>query len=194
MVASVQISQDVSDVVLVARVGVKDQSAFDALYSRHVRPVAWMARSLLPSGQSAEDAVQEAFLILWKKAGRITLEGDSVLPWLLGVCRIECRSILSKTRRDDMKGQENTPDVISTEMSLEDQAIQAEAMERIEVLVERMSDTDQAIYRLCLVKELSYESAAKELGITHGAVRNRLSRLKNRLRGHYQNHGTGAPE
>jgi RNA polymerase sigma-70 factor (ECF subfamily) len=192
LVDSVQLSQSLCDEVLTARVGAQDQEAFDELYQRYVRPVAWMARSLLPSAQSAEDAVQETFLILWKKAGRIVLEGESVLPWLLGVCRIESRSILSKTGREDLMGEENTPGRASTNKSPEDRAIEVEALDRIELLVDRMSVTDQAIYRLCLVKELSYESAAKELGITHGAVRNRLSRLKARLRGHHQPHGTGA--
>lgn len=194
MAASVQLSQGVSDAVLTASVGIRDRSAFDELYRRHVRPVAWMARSLLPSGHSAEDAVQETFLVLWKKAARIAVEGDSVLPWLLGVCRIECRSILSKTALEDLNGDGNSPEVVSPEISPEERAIQAEAIARVKQLVERMSETDQAIYRLCLVKELSYKRTAAELGITHGAVRNRLSRLKTRLRSHLTPRGRGLSE
>jgi RNA polymerase sigma-70 factor (ECF subfamily) len=41
---------------------------------------------------------------------------------------------------------------------------------------------DQEIFWLCLVGDLSYKQAARQLGISHGSVRNRLSRLKARLR------------
>ncbi len=41
---------------------------------------------------------------------------------------------------------------------------------------------DQEIFWLCVVGDLSYKQAARQLGISHGSVRNRLSRLKARLR------------
>lgn len=48
--------------------------------------------------------------------------------------------------------------------------------------VDGLSLTDQTLYYLCIDEGVSYQKAADSLGITHGAVRNRLSRLKHALR------------
>ncbi|MDI3213548.1 sigma-70 family RNA polymerase sigma factor [Arthrobacter sp. AL12] len=194
MADSAEELQGFDDLALLERVGQRDQVAFDVLYSRYVRPVAWMARSMLRSSQSAEDAAQATFLVLWRKAGRIKIEGCSLLPWLLGVCRIECRSMLRKDHSLDRRGMEVARERPSDGPSPEELAIESEMVHMIDLYVARMSDIDRCIYRLCLVKEVSYEDAAKELGITHGAVRNRLSRLKAGLRRHLPSQGTEAPK
>ena len=45
-----------------------------------------------------------------------------------------------------------------------------------------LSDTDREILRLCAAEGYAYSAAAEHLGIPHGAVRNRLSRIRTRLR------------
>ncbi|HEU5222197.1 MAG TPA: sigma-70 family RNA polymerase sigma factor [Candidatus Lumbricidophila sp.] len=174
--------EGLSDSALTTRVGHREHGAFDVLYRRYARPVAWTARSLLSSAIAAEDATQSTFVVFWKKAARITLEGDSLLPWLIGVCRLECRTILAKgavlARATPIDGIE----LASSELGPEAVAEQNEWVQAANQEVARMSEIDQQIYRLCVLKELSYELAARELGVTHGVIRNRLSRLRARLR------------
>jgi len=45
-----------------------------------------------------------------------------------------------------------------------------------------LSPLDRDIFRLCAAEGYAYEAAAAELGVTHGVVRNRLSRIRTRLR------------
>ena len=66
--------------------------------------------------------------------------------------------------------------------SPESLAIADEAMRSIHAIMATQPVVDQQIFELCLVDDLSYEQAASRLGITHATVRNRLSRLKGRLR------------
>jgi RNA polymerase sigma-70 factor (ECF subfamily) len=47
---------------------------------------------------------------------------------------------------------------------------------------DRLPPVDAEIARLCLIEDLSYADAAARLGLTEGAVRNRLSRARGRLR------------
>ncbi|MDR2322734.1 MAG: sigma-70 region 4 domain-containing protein, partial [Microbacterium sp.] len=42
---------------------------------------------------------------------------------------------------------------------------------------------DREIFRLCATEGWDYRAAAAELGVGHGVVRNRLSRVRIRLRG-----------
>ncbi|PPG64374.1 hypothetical protein C5C27_03135, partial [Rathayibacter sp. AY2B7] len=57
----------------------------------------------------------------------------------------------------------------------------AEANDRlldVRRLVEQMSVTDRAIWTACIEDDLSYSDAARSLGLSHGTVRNRLSRAR----------------
>jgi RNA polymerase sigma-70 factor (ECF subfamily) len=45
-----------------------------------------------------------------------------------------------------------------------------------------LPERDAAVARLCLVEDVTYAEAAARLGMTEGAVRNRLSRARARLR------------
>lgn len=64
---------------------------------------------------------------------------------------------------------------------LEDEVITRQLIVQVNTFVSELSDVDQAIYELCMLNDFTYEAAARKLGITHGAVRNRLSRLKKTL-------------
>jgi RNA polymerase sigma-70 factor (ECF subfamily) len=66
-------------------------------------------------------------------------------------------------------------------MSAEDLAAVGEAMHLVQEVIAQLPAVDQQIFRLCLVEELTYKEAAVRLGLTHGSVRNRLSRMRLRL-------------
>jgi DNA-directed RNA polymerase specialized sigma24 family protein len=86
---------ELSDEVLVTRVCQRDQTAFAALYDRHVRPVYVMAAHLLDEAE-AEDVVQEVFMRLWLKAGHYTPERGAFRPWFMAVAR---HHVLDRLRR-----------------------------------------------------------------------------------------------
>ncbi|MFS0732782.1 sigma factor-like helix-turn-helix DNA-binding protein [Microbacterium sp. 1P10UB] len=48
--------------------------------------------------------------------------------------------------------------------------------------VEGLGDLDREIFRLCAAEGYAYQVAADELGVGHGVVRNRLSRIRTRVR------------
>ena len=48
--------------------------------------------------------------------------------------------------------------------------------------VEGLTPLDQQIFRLCATEGYAYQAAADELGVAHGVVRNRLSRIRTRMR------------
>lgn len=54
---------------------------------------------------------------------------------------------------------------------------------RIAAEVGTLSDLDREIFRLCAAEGYAYQAAAEELGVSHAIVRNRLSRVRTRLRG-----------
>ena len=171
---------DVTDATLVGRARSGDRAAFGELYDRHVRPVYWQAYAVLGDATAAEDATQETFVTAWRRLGAIPT-ADSALPWLL----VTARYVALNTRRGTVRRERRTTDLPDEVVGPDDVAAEVEATDvraEIDHAVAKLTDTDRALYELCLEDGLTYAEAAEHLGLTHASVRNRLSRLRARLR------------
>ena len=170
-----------TDAMLLAQARHGEQSAFGELFDRHVKPVFWQAYGVVQDADTAQDIVQEAFYTLWLKRDTVFLAQQSVLPWLLVTARNLALNASRKSRRNTTLTlvEEITADTANEPESV----VEAEVVaNHIANAVDGLSAIDREVFDLCVEEELSYEQAAARLGISHGAVRNRLSRLKKRLR------------
>jgi RNA polymerase sigma-70 factor (ECF subfamily) len=75
------------DRALIARVAARDADALGALYDRYGRLMFGVLRALLPTPESAEEVVQDAFHAVWRNAGSYAAERGSVRTWLLAIAR-----------------------------------------------------------------------------------------------------------
>src|ERR671934_2984689 len=76
-----------SDDELIQRVGEGDRGAFEQLYRRYARPVLGLALRRLGDRGRAEDAVQDAFVAIWRSARTYKPERGRGAPWLYAVAR-----------------------------------------------------------------------------------------------------------
>ncbi|MFT4137227.1 RNA polymerase sigma factor [Microbacterium sp.] len=171
-----------ADVELLAAAAGGSEHAFRALYRRHVRPVFWLAHGLLGVRTDAEDATQDTFVVAWRKLPELELAGDSLLPWLVTVCRYQCANRIRRQRREREHSAGPADDALPGTVDVEKQVVDAQLVERILAEVAVMSPLDQSIFRLCAADGYAYAAAAEALGVSHGVVRNRLSRIRTRVR------------
>ena len=170
------------DVDLFARIRSGDREAFRLMFRQHQRSVYWAAFSVLGTRSDSEEILQDAFLTLWDKRAGIDLVGESALPWLITTARylaLNRRRSESRRPRDSLDAG---PDIVDDAPSPETIAIGHEALRHIHTVMAVLPAVDRRIFELCLVDDLSYDQAATRLGVSHSTVRNRLSRLKRRLR------------
>lgn len=172
-----------SDQRVAAQAAAGDESAFRELYRSYVRPVYWIAHGMLGSPADAEDVTQETFVTAWRKLPGFELQGDSILPWLATICRFQAANRLRQRRRDQAHTTNAVDETLPSMISVEEQVITADLAERIAAEVGTLGDLDRAIFRLCASEGYAYQAAAEELGVSHAIVRNRLSRVRTRLRG-----------
>lgn len=170
----------IDDRTLVARAAAGSEAAFRALYRAYVRPVYWVAFGLVGQAADAEDVTQETFVVAWRKIPSLRLEGESLLPWLATICRLQAQNRLRARRRHGSHAEldADVPSVVDVEA----QVVQARTVAAILTAVDRLSDLDREIFRLCAAEGYGYEAAAATLGVSHGTVRNRLSRIRSRVR------------
>lgn len=74
--------QDAADGAALSRCGRGDAQAIEELYDRYAGSCLTLAHSVLDDPHQAEDAVQEAFLDLWRDAAAFDPRRSSVRAWL----------------------------------------------------------------------------------------------------------------
>ncbi len=179
------IDTSAEDAALVAQAASGDASAFRVLYRRHVAGVYRVAYAVLRRPEDAEDVTQETFLTAWRKLPELDLAGSSLLPWLAAICRNHGANRLRTVRRDEAAAGHGTGSGETAgagDGGVEAVVIAADLATRIAATVERLSELDREIFVLCVVEGCGYADAAARLGVGHGTVRNRLSRIRGRLR------------
>lgn len=179
-----------SDADLVAAAARGSDDAFRTLYRAYVRPVYWIAHGLVGNPADAEEVTQETFLAAWRKLPGMELAGESLLPWLATICRFQSANRIRRQQRDRAHTAAAAEETLPATVDVERQVVQSQLVDRILREVATLSPLDQQIFRLCAAEGYAYQAAAEELGVSHGVVRNRLSRIRTRLRTAVEPEGT----
>src|SRR5712691_7824077 len=89
-----------SDEAVVALAARSDEVAFAELYDRYGRAAYGLALRVLRDEALAEDAVQEAFLAIWRGASRFMPERGTASTWILTLVH---RRAVDLVRREDRR-------------------------------------------------------------------------------------------
>ncbi len=82
-----------------ARIAEGDQDAMMRFYDRYFGLVAGYCRRTIPDRESAEEVIQDVFLMVWRSAARFDAERSGVATWLLVMARSRSVDALRKARR-----------------------------------------------------------------------------------------------
>ena len=159
----------------VALAGAGDEAAFAQLVVTYHADMARVAFAACGDRELAEDAVQAAWLIAWKKLHSLR-DPDRVRPWLLAVTANEARQLLRRRHgpvieidpaaRGDPRGDPSS------------------VVERIDLrrALGRLSPDDRTILAMHYAVDLGSDELAAAVGTSPAAARKRLSRAIDRLR------------
>jgi RNA polymerase sigma factor (sigma-70 family) len=151
-----------------------DPQAIATLLSGSHAHVRRFAHTLCSTPEDAEDAAQEALIVLFQRIG--TLRATAALAsWMFQIVRNECirRSRLA-LRRPISKP--------ATEPSAEDVALASLEVERLVDSISRLPSEQRSVLVLRDVQGLSGAATAKALGLTRGAMKSRLHRGRETVR------------
>lgn len=172
------------EAALAARAAAGDVAAFEALYRLHVSRVHRHCARQLGGLQDADDLTAVVFLEAWRRRDAIRVVDGSVLPWLLVTATNVARNHNRGRRRYRAAlAQLSPPDPVEDHADAVVTRSEHEAAARVLAqALGSLSAVDRRVVSLCLLEELSYAQAAEVLGVTHAAVRSRLSRSRRVLR------------
>ncbi|GAB5402976.1 MAG: sigma-70 family RNA polymerase sigma factor [Aureliella sp.] len=143
------------------------------------------ARSLLGNYSAAEDAVQEAFLVVAKKHDQFQ-EGTSVLAWCRAIVRLEVLKAKERYHRERTLVERILDDAVDAAFEeFQESRTKGEIERRQEALgdcVQRLSTQGRRVLQARMADELGYADIGSQLEMSVEAVRKALFRAKKQLR------------
>jgi RNA polymerase sigma-70 factor, ECF subfamily len=169
-----------ADAVAVARVADGDADALRELYDRYGRIVYGMTYRLTHDAQLAEEATQDTFVTLWRRAATYDPERARLTTWLFVIARNRAIELIRAHVRapepqDDVQPPGEEPDPLEL-------TAQADDAERIARALAELPEEQLEVIRLSFFDGLSHGEIAERLGQPLGTVKSRIRLGLDRLR------------
>jgi RNA polymerase sigma-70 factor (ECF subfamily) len=160
---------------MVALAGAGDEAAFAQLVATYHVDMARVAFVACGDRELAEDAVQSAWLVAWRKL-RSLRDPDRVRPWLLAVTANEARQIVRRRRGPVVQ--------IDVELTGDARTDPAAGVERLDLrrALARLKPDDRTLLAMHYAVHLSPDELGAALGTSPSTARKRVSRAIDRLR------------
>jgi RNA polymerase sigma-70 factor, ECF subfamily len=175
-----------TDAVLVARIADGDVAAFEQLVRRYSDGAYRLALRMLGDRTDAEDAVQDAFIIVWRRVEGITAP-DALRTWLFQVVRRQCLIVLRRRRKRRTEPVDIVPEhrlALGTAIPVRDPQRVAEAGAGVVALRRALAGlptVQRDVWLLAEVDGLSHWEISQRVGAGEQAVRGRLARARAKL-------------
>ncbi len=183
-------SQQTVDREMLARAVSGDQHAFGDLYDRLSGPLNSLALRMLGDATEAQDALQEAFVQIWRRAATYDAEQSSVFSWAVLLTRSKViYRLRSRGRRlrvvaassDDDNTRVRTADA-STAESAADIADRNEEAARVRSVLNQLPAEQREAIELAFFSDLSHHEIAAQLEQPLGTIKVRIRRGLLKLR------------
>ncbi len=182
----------IDESVLVERILLHDEVAFEVLMRRHNAKLFRVARAILKNDADAEDALQESYIAAYR--GMKRFQGLAKLStWLTRIVINQALGRLRARRKDDvvvgiavehrhsLRAQESFVDERPSE-SPDRIAFQAQLRGLLEQKIDALPLVFRTVFIMREVDDMSVEETAECLSIPAATVRSRLHRARAQLR------------
>ncbi len=166
--------------------GAAGEEAFRILVERHGPMVLGLCRSLVGDPHDADDAFQATFLVLVRKGHSIWIR-ESLGPWLYSVARRVAHRARRRIVQQHRFQQELRDDIAVAPAS--DSSVIEPDISVIQQSIAALPSRLRAPIILCALEGLSYDAAARQLGLSEPTLRGRLHRARRRLASHLRDRG-----
>lgn len=168
---------------LLSRIQAGDDQALSELYDRRCFQAYRVAFAVCRDRGWAEEAVQEAFLSVWREPAGYRSERGVVGAWLMTIVRHRAIDVMRRNEKHSSRraGSENldgrpAADDVSADV------IGAAEGDRLRGLLAQLPDAQQEVISLAYFGQLSHTEIALQLQLPPGTVKGRLRLGMQKLR------------
>jgi RNA polymerase sigma factor (sigma-70 family) len=157
---------------LLRKVATGNQQAFNELYSLTSGQLFAVALKMLKNRDSAEEAVQEAYVSIWYKADYYKEGQGTVLTWMVSIVRYRVLDMLrsKKVRKEDTLTDEDmleldSPEVVASEYDI-----------KIENCMNELEQQQRQAIHLAYFNGLSHSEVMAHLNLPLGTIKSWIRR------------------
>jgi RNA polymerase sigma factor (sigma-70 family) len=169
-----------SDEALVALVARADEDALAELYDRFGRVAYGLALRIVRDPALAEDAVQDAFLAVWRSAARFVAERAKASTWILTLVHRRAVDLVRREQPRRTEPLEAAPHPAAQET--EEQAWLRLQRIRVQEALRRLPDKQREALELAYYGGFTQAELADRLGEPLGTIKSRMFSGLARLR------------
>ena len=173
------------DELLLRRAQSGDPEAFERLMEPLEQLVWRVCWHYTGNREAAEDCGQEAMIRIWRNLANY--RGECALEsWVYRIAANCCMDWLRKKKRDWSVSMEPMVeqgfDPADDSPGTEEQVVAKDERQRLREAIALLPDDQREALILTQLEKVSYEEAARALGVSEGTVKSRVNRAKARLK------------
>ena len=168
---------------LLAQIALGNRSAFDALYRSTAHRLFGICLRVLTQRSEAEDALQDVYTAVWRKAGQFDSTKASATAWLAMIARNKAidrlRSMPARQTRTSVELAENIEDPGASPA----QQVQTAAdRAQLDHCLERLEPRRRSLIRAAFFDGLTYEELSAKIEAPLGSIKSWIRRGLMQLR------------
>jgi len=170
-----KLQQGLADERLMALAATGSTDALATLYDRFARRAYGMALTICRDEAHAEDAVQEAFLSIWRNSASYEPQRGTVAAWLLTVVRYRALDMVRHVgaRRAERSGDEAIGE-LAARGDVVEETLERDDAARVRELLARLPDAQREVVTLAFFGQLSHIEIAAVIDVPIGTVKSRI--------------------
>jgi len=169
-----------SDEALVALAARSEQAALAELYDRYGRAAYGLALRVLRDQALAEDAVQDAFLSVWRTAPRFVPERGAASTWILTLVHRRAVDVVRREQRRRADPLDRVPEQGGG--AVDEEAWVRLQRERVQAALSQLPDQQREALELAYYGGFTQSELAERLGQPIGTIKSRMFTGLARLR------------
>jgi RNA polymerase sigma-70 factor (ECF subfamily) len=150
---------------------------FDEILRELVPPGYRLAVGILADPALAEDAVQEAALLAWRRLPSLRDQAN-LRGWFLAIVANQCRSMRRRRWWSVLRLGHVGEDAGGADTGAEERTVRSIDLDRG---LQRLGVQDRLALYLRFYEDMTYEEVARVMGVSMGAARSRIHRATRRL-------------
>jgi RNA polymerase sigma factor (sigma-70 family) len=164
-----------SDEALLALIATPDgDRALAELYDRYGRTAYGLALTVLRDSSLAEDAVQEAFLAVWRTASTFSAERGKPSAWILTLVHRRAVDLVRREQRQRQPPIELTPIVEDATPASDEEVLLRERRQAVQQALGQLPADQREALELAYYGGLTQSELAEQLSVPLGTVKSRM--------------------
>jgi len=185
---------EATDDQLMVQVKAGSSAAFGELYDRFGHRAYRVARSVCRDNHHAEDAVQDAFISIWKSRTTYEPARGTLAAWLLTTVRYSAIDVARRNgRHANRRAGVDHLDAVPTPLDVAEEASARAGARHLHSLLARLPEAQREVITLAMFGQLTHNEISDHLGLPAGTVKSRVRLGLDKLRAELEASGSSIP-